>query len=127
MKIKLTNVYIDDQDKARNFYTELLGFVVKRDIPAGEFKFLTVVSPDEPDGTELLLEPNDNPTALAYQKALFEQGLPDATFFVDDIQQEYERMRKLGVTFTIPPTPMGPVTAAVLDDTCGNLIQLIQG
>ena len=127
MKIKLTNVYVDDQDKAQKFYTEVLGFAVKRDIPVGAFKFLTVVSPEEPDGTELLLEPNDNPAALAYQNALFEQGLPDATFFVEGIQQEYERLRKLGVNFTMPPTPMGPVTAAILDDTCGNLIQLIQG
>jgi catechol 2,3-dioxygenase-like lactoylglutathione lyase family enzyme len=127
MKIKLTNVYVDDQDKARTFYSEVLGFVVKRDIPVGAFSYLTVVSPEEPDGTELLLEPNDNPIALAYQKALFEQGLPDITFFVEGIQQEYERLEKLGVKFTMPPTPMGPVTAAVLEDSCGNLIQLIQG
>jgi predicted enzyme related to lactoylglutathione lyase len=126
MRIKLTSVYVDDQDKALKFYTEVLGFVKKRDIPVGEFKFLTVVSPEEPDGTELLLEPSDNPAAKVFKKALVEQGIPLATFFVDDIQKEYERMKKLGVKFTMEPTPMGPTTAAVFDDTCGNLIQLNQ-
>jgi predicted enzyme related to lactoylglutathione lyase len=126
MRIKLTSVYVDDQDKALKFYTEVLGFVKKRDIPVGEFKFLTVVSPEEPDGTELLLEPSDNPAAKVFKKALVEQGIPLATFFVDDIQKEYERMKKLGVKFVMEPTPMGPTTAAVFDDTCGNLIQLNQ-
>jgi predicted enzyme related to lactoylglutathione lyase len=126
MRIKLTSVYVDDQDKALKFYTEVLGFVKKRDIPVGEFKFLTVVSPEEPDGTELLLEPSENPATQVFKKALVEQGIPLATFFVDDIQKEYERMKKLGVKFVMEPTPMGPTTAAVFDDTCGNLIQLNQ-
>lgn len=126
MKIKLTSVYVDDQDKALKFYTEVLGFLKKHDIPAGEFKFLTVVSPEEPDGTELLLEPSENPATQAFKKALVELGIPLATFFVEDIQKEYERMKKLGVKFTMEPTPMGPTTAAVFDDTCGNLIQLNQ-
>ncbi|MBF8284019.1 MAG: Lactoylglutathione lyase and related lyase [Anaerolineales bacterium] len=126
MRIKLTSVYVDDQDKALKFYTEVLGFVKKRDIPVGEFKFLTVVSPEEPDGTELLLEPSENPAAKVFKKALVEQGIPLATFFVEDIQKEYERMKKLGVKFVMEPTPMGPTTAAVFDDTCGNFIQLNQ-
>ena len=126
MRIKLTSVYVDDQDKALKFYTEVSGFVKKRDIPVGEFKFLTVVSPEEPDGTELLLEPSENPATQVFKKALVEQGIPLATFFVDDIQKEYERMKKRGVKFVMEPTPMGPTTAAVFDDTCGNLIQLNQ-
>ena len=126
MRIKLTSVYVDDQDKALKFYTEVLGFVKKRDIPVGEFKFLTVVSPEEPDGTELLLEPSENPATQAFKKAVFEQGIPLATFFVEDIQKEFVRMKKLGVKFTMEPTPMGPTTAAVFDDTCGNFIQLNQ-
>jgi len=126
MRIKLTSVYVDDQYKALKFYTEVLGFVKKRDIPVGEFKFLTVVSPEEPDGTELLLEPSENPATQVFKKALVEQGIPLATFFVEDIQKEYERMKKLGVKFVMEPTPMGPTTAAVFDDTCGNLIQLNQ-
>src|SRR5215470_18772666 len=101
MKIKLTSVYVDDQDKALAFYTGVLGFVNKRDIPVGAFKFLTVVSPEEPGGTELLLEPSDNPATQAFKKAVFEQGIPLATFFVEDIRQEYERMKKLGVRFTM--------------------------
>ena len=126
MRIKLTSVYVDDQDKALKFYTEVLGFVKKRDIPVREFKFLTVVSPEEPDGTELLLEPSENPATQAFKKAVFQQGIPLTTFFVDDIQKEYERMKKLGVKFTMEPTPMGPTTAAIFDDTCGNFIQLNQ-
>lgn len=126
MRIKLTSVYVDDQDKALKFYTEVLGFVKKRDIPVGQFKFLTVVSPEEPDGTELLLEPSENPATQAFKKAVFEQGIPLATFFVEDIQKEFVRMKKLGVKFTMEPTPLGPTTAAVFDDTCGNLIQLNQ-
>jgi predicted enzyme related to lactoylglutathione lyase len=126
MKIKLTSVYVDDQDKALKFYTEVLGFVKKHDIPVGQFKWLTVVSPEEPDGTELLLEPSENPAAQAFKKALVKQGIPLAIFFVDNIQTEYERMQKLGVKFTTEPTAMGPTIAAVFDDTCGNLIQLNQ-
>jgi len=126
MKIKLTSVLVDDQDKALKFYTGVLGFVKKRDIPVGEAKFLTVVSPEEPDGTELLLEPSDNPAAKTFKKAIFEQGIAATAFAVEDIQKEYERMKKLGVVFTMGPTKMGPVTQAVFDDTCGNLIQIYQ-
>lgn len=126
MKIKLSTVIVGDQDKALKFYTEVLGFVKKMDIPVGEFKWLTVVSPEEPDGTELLLEPNGNPAAKTYQSAIFEQGIPLTAFAVDDIQKEYERMKKLGVVFRTEPTKTGPVTVAVFDDTCGNLIQLYQ-
>jgi len=126
MKIKLTSVFVDDQDKALKFYTESLGFVKKLEIPLGEFKWLTVVSPEEPDGVQLLLEPSDNPATQTFKKALVEQGIPLTTFFVDDIQSEYERLTGLGVKFTIPPTAMGPTTMAVFDDTCGNFIQLNQ-
>ena len=126
MKIKLTSVFVDDQDKALKFYTESLGFVKKLEIPLGEFKWLTVVSPEEPDGVQLLLEPSDNPATQTFKKALVEQGIPLTTFFVDDIQSEYERLTGLGVKFTMPPTVMGPTTMAVLDDTCGNFIQLNQ-
>ncbi len=126
MKIKLTSVFVGDQEKALQFYTEILGFVKKSDIPVGQFRWLTVVSPDEPDGTELLLEPNDNPAAKTFQSALFEQGIPCASFAVEDIHAEYERLKELGVAFPVPPTPAGGVTIAVLDDTCGNLIQLAQ-
>ncbi|HZE87362.1 MAG TPA: VOC family protein [Methylomirabilota bacterium] len=126
MKIILTSVFVHDQDKALKFYTEKLGFVKKEDVPLGEFKWLTVVSPDDQAGTELLLEPNDNPAAKTYQKAIFEQGIAAASFGADDIHKEYEQLKKHGVTFTMEPTPMGPVTIAVLDDTCGNLIQIMQ-
>ena len=126
MKIKLTSVLVDDQDKALKFYTGVLGFVKKRDIPVGEAKFLTVVSPEEPDGTELLLEPSDNPAAKTFKKAIFEQGIAATAFAVEDIQKEYERMTKLGVVFTTKPTKTGGPTIAVFDDTCGNLIQLFQ-
>ena len=126
MKINLASVFVDDQDKALKFYTEVLGFVKKQDIPVGAFKWLTVVSLEEPDGTQLLLEPNENPAAMAFQEALFEQGIPLTSFAVEDIQNEYERMKKLGVRFTTEPTTMGPVTVAVFDDTCGNLIQMVQ-
>jgi predicted enzyme related to lactoylglutathione lyase len=114
------------QDKALRFYTEVLGFVKKRDIPLGEARWLTVVSPEEPEGIELLLEPNGNPAAKTYQKAIFEQGIPLTAFAVDDIQKEYARLKKLGVEFTMEPTNMGMTTAAVFDDTCGNLIQIYQ-
>jgi catechol 2,3-dioxygenase-like lactoylglutathione lyase family enzyme len=126
MKIKLTSVFVDDQDKALKFYTDVLGFVKKREIPLGEFKFLTVASPEEPNGTELLLEPSENPATKTFKKALLEQGIPFATFFVDDLRSEYERLKKLGVKFRMDPTPMGPTIVAVLDDTCGNYIQLNQ-
>jgi len=126
MKIKLTNVFVDDQDGALKFYTEVLGFIKKEDFPVGQFKWLTVVSPEEPEGTELLLEPSDNPAARTFKQALFEQGIAAASFAVDDIHQEYERLKKLGVDFSMAPTEMGTVTVAVFDDTCGNLIQIYQ-
>ncbi|NIM46267.1 MAG: VOC family protein [Nitrososphaeria archaeon] len=126
MKIKISSVYVDDQEKALRFYTEVLGFVKKTDTPAGKYRWLTVVSPEEPDGTELLLEPSENPATKTFKKALFEQGIPLTSFAVEDVQEEYERMRELGVNFTMEPTKMGPVTVAVFDDTCGNLIQLAQ-
>jgi len=126
MKIKLTSVMVDDQDKALMFYTEVLGFVKKNDIPMGEARWLTVVSPDGPDDVELLLEPMGFPPARTYQKALFEAGIPSTSFAVEDIQKEYERMKKLGVAFKTAPTKMGPVTIAVFEDMCGNLIQMAQ-
>ena len=126
MKIILTSVMVDDQDKALKFYTEVLGFVKKNDIPLGEDRWLTVVSPDGPDDVELLLEPMGFPPARTYQKALFEAGIPLTSFAVNDIQKEYERMKKLGVVFKTAPTKMGPVTIAVFEDTCGNLIQMAQ-
>jgi catechol 2,3-dioxygenase-like lactoylglutathione lyase family enzyme len=126
MKIKLTSVFVDDQDRALKFYTEVLGFVKKRDMPVGKYKWLTVVSPTEPDGTELLLEPNENQAAKTFQKAILKQGIPAAVFLVEDTQKEYERMKKLGVVFTMEPTRTGSVTVAVFDDTCGNLIQIVQ-
>jgi predicted enzyme related to lactoylglutathione lyase len=126
MKIVLTSVMVDDQDRALKFYTEVLGFAKKNDIPMGEARWLTVVSPEEQDGVELLLEPMGFPPARTYQKALFEAGIPLTSFAVDDVQNEYERMRKLGVVFKKAPTKMGPVTIAVFEDTCGNLIQMAQ-
>lgn len=126
MKIKLTSVIVDNQDKALKFYTEVLGFVKKHDIPMGEARWLTVVSPEAPDEVELLLEPMGFSPAQTYQQALFKAGIPLATFNVDDIQSEYERMEALGVKFKMSPTPMGPVTIAIFEDTCGNLIQLVQ-
>ena len=126
MKIQLASVMVDNQDKALKFYTEVLGFVKKKDIPLGAFKWLTVVSPEGPDDIELLLEPNENPAAKTFQKSLFDQGIPLAIFAVDDIQKEYERMKNLGVVFRSEPTKMGPVTIAVFEDTCGNLIQIAQ-
>jgi catechol 2,3-dioxygenase-like lactoylglutathione lyase family enzyme len=126
MRIIVTSVLVDDQAKALRFYTEVLGFVKKEDIPVGEARWLTVVSPDDPDGTELLLEPNGNPAATTFQQALFEQGIPLTMFGVDDLEQEHERLRQLGVVFRTPPAEAGPVKIAVLEDTCGNLIQLVQ-
>jgi catechol 2,3-dioxygenase-like lactoylglutathione lyase family enzyme len=127
MKIKLSSVMVDDQANALKFYTEVLGFVKKHDIPVGEFRWLTVVSPEGPDDIELTLEPNANPAAKTFQKALHEQGIPLTAFAVDDIQKEYARMKELGVAFRSEPRPMGPVTIVLFDDTCGNLIQLYQG
>jgi catechol 2,3-dioxygenase-like lactoylglutathione lyase family enzyme len=128
MRIRLASVPIDDYDKALDFYTETLGFVKKRDIPLGEgARWLTVVSPEEQDGTELLLEPNaDYPAMKALKKALVKDGIPYTAFQVDDIQTEYARLRELGVEFAMEPTDMGMTTVAVLDDTCGNLIQIYQ-
>ena len=126
MKIVLTSVFVSDQAKAFKFYTDVLGFVKKQDFPVGQFKWLTVVSPESQNGTELLLEPNDNPAAKSYQKAIFEQGIPATTFGVDDVRKEYERLKSLGAKFTMEPTQMGSKTMAVFDDTCGNLIQIAQ-
>ena len=128
MKIKLSSVSIDDYDKALKFYTEVLGFVTKRDIPLGEgARWITVVSPDEPNGVELLLEPNASyPAMKALKEALMKDGIPFTAFEVDDIQSEYERMQALGVEFTMEPTNMGTTSAAVFNDTCGNLIQIYQ-
>ncbi len=126
MKIKLTSIFVDDQEKAIKFYTEVLGFAKKADFPVGEFRWLTVVSALEPEGTELLLEPNVNPSAKTYQKAIFEQGIPATTFFVDDIEKEFNRLKKLGVKFNMEPTKLESATIAIFDDTCGNLIQIAQ-
>jgi predicted enzyme related to lactoylglutathione lyase len=126
IKIQLVSVYVSDQEKAHKFYTEVLGFTTAMDIPMGEARFLTVVSPKDAKGTQLLLEPNGNPVSKTYQEGIYNLGLPCIVLGVDDIQKEYERMTALGVVFTQPPTPMGPVTAAMLEDTCGNLIQIAQ-
>ena len=130
MKIKLTSVLVDDQEKALRFYTEILGFVKKDDVPLGDARWLTVASPEEPEGTQLLLEPDFNPAVQAatqtFKRALFGTGIPYAAFFVDDLQSEYKRLKGLGVTFTMEPVSTGMATVAVLDDTCGNLIQLVQ-
>ncbi len=126
MKIRLCSVFEDNQDKALKFYTNVLGFVKKSDIWTGKYKWLTVVSPDDLGGVELVLEPSDNQATRTFKKTMFEQGLPLTAFSVDDIQKEYERMRMLGVKFTIEPTDTGPATIAVFDDTCGNLIQIYQ-
>ena len=126
MKILHDNVFVDDQEKALTFYTDVLGFVKKEDIPVGDFRWLAVVSPDDQEGTELLLEPNDNPAAEQYQKAIFEQGIPATMFGVDDLQKEYERLKALGVHFVVEPTDYGSYFLASFDDTCGNVIQIIQ-
>ena len=127
MKITVSSVFVDDQEKALRFYTEVLGFLKKTDIPMGEFQWLTVVSPEAPEGTELLLEPNDNPAAKTFQKAIYDQGIPATTFAVADVHEEYERLKKLGVVFAVEPMRAGPVTVAVFDDTCGNRIQIHEG
>jgi predicted enzyme related to lactoylglutathione lyase len=126
MKIKVTSLYVDDQDKALRFYTEVLGFSKKADFSQGPFRWLTVASPEEPDGTELQLALNDNPAAKAYQQALFQQGQPAAMFFTDDVKGDYERIKAGGAEFTMPPTGVAGSTIAMLKDTCGNLIQLNQ-
>ncbi|MEU4111333.1 VOC family protein [Streptomyces sp. NPDC027717] len=126
MRINLTSVFVDDQEKALAFYTEVLGFVKKADVPLGAYRWLTVVSPEQPEGTELLLEPDAHPAAKPYTSALRGDGIPATSFAVDDVRAEYDRLRGLGVRFTMEPVEAGPVTIAVLDDTCGNLIQLAQ-
>jgi catechol 2,3-dioxygenase-like lactoylglutathione lyase family enzyme len=126
MKIVLASVFVDDQDKALRFYTNVLGFVKKTEVPMGESRWLTVVSPEAPDGTELLLEPDHHPAVRPFKRALVEDGIPFNSFAVKDVQSEYERLRSAGVNFTQPPVAMGPVTTAVFDDTCGNLIQIAQ-
>jgi catechol 2,3-dioxygenase-like lactoylglutathione lyase family enzyme len=124
VRINLASVLVDDQEQALRFYTEVLGFLKKTEVPLGEHRWLTVVSPEDPDGVELVLEPSDHPAVGPFKEALVADGIPFTSFAVADVQKEYERLSALGVTFTQPPTDMGPVTTAVLDDTCGNLIQI---
>jgi predicted enzyme related to lactoylglutathione lyase len=126
MKIKLMSVYVDDQDKALRFYTEALGFVKKADVSNGPYRWLTVASPEEPEGTDLQLALNDNPAGGGCQQALFQQGLPAAMFFTDNVQGDYERMKARGAEFTMPPTDVTGARIAMLNDTCGNLIQVSQ-
>ncbi len=126
MKIKLTSVYVDDQEKALGFYTEVLGFAKKADFSNGPFRWLTVAAPDEPDGMELQLAANENPAAKAYQRALFEQGQPAVMFFTDDIKGDHERIAAQGGVFAMPPTEVTGSTIAQINDTCGNLVQITQ-
>ncbi|HEX5501397.1 MAG TPA: VOC family protein [Thermomicrobiales bacterium] len=126
MKIKLTAIYVDDQEQALRFYTDVLGFVKKADVSQGPFRWLTVASPEEPDGAELQLALNDNPAAKTYQQALCQQGQPAAMFSTDDVQADYERIKARGAEFTMPPTKVTGSTIAMVNDTCGNLIQLTQ-
>jgi predicted enzyme related to lactoylglutathione lyase len=126
VKIKLTSVHVDDQEKALRFYTEVLGFVKKADFSQGPYRWLTVASSEDPDGTELQLAPNGNPADKAYQQAMFQQGQPAAMFFTDDVQADYERMNARGAEFTMPPTDVTGSKIAMLNDTCGNLIQVTQ-
>lgn len=126
MKIVVTSVFVDDQEKALRFYTDILGFTKKADVPVGEYRWLTVVSWGDPNGVELLLEPDQHPAVGPFKRALVEDGIPFASFGVDDVQAEFDRLSSAGVHFTQPPVAMGPVTTAVLDDTCGNLIQIAQ-
>ncbi|WP_188205581.1 VOC family protein [Alkalibacillus aidingensis] len=126
MNIIVTSVFVEDQDKALRFYTETLGFIKKHDVPAGGARWITLVSPGEEDGTELLLEPNGHPAAKEYQERLFADGIPATMFGVADIHNEYKRLKEQGVEFKMEPTEMGEVTMAIFDDTCGNLIQIIQ-
>ena len=124
MRINLASVLVDDQAKALRFYTEVLGFVTKNDVPMGEHSWLTVVSPEDPDGVELVLEPDEHPAARPFKEALVADGIPWTSFAVPDVHAEFDRLKGLGVTFTQEPASMGPVTTAVLDDTCGNLLQI---
>jgi predicted enzyme related to lactoylglutathione lyase len=126
MRIKLTTVYVDDQEKALRFYTDVLGFVKKTDVSQGPFRWLTVVSPEDPDGTELQLAVNDNPAAKTYQQALFKQSQPAAMFFTEDVKADYERMNARGAEFTMPPTDVTASIIAMVKDTCGNLVQITQ-
>jgi catechol 2,3-dioxygenase-like lactoylglutathione lyase family enzyme len=126
MKIVVTSVLVDDQEKALRFYTDVLGFEKKQDIPIGDARWLTVVSPQDRDGTELLLEPDSHPAAKPFKNALVDDGIPYTSFGVEDVKADFERLSGRGVTFTQPPTEMGSVTTAVFDDTCGNLIQIAQ-
>ena len=126
MKIKLTRVYVDDHDSALRFYTEVLGFVKKADFTQGSYRWLTVASAEEPDGAELQLERNDNPAAKAYQQATFQQGQPAAMFYTDDVQRDHDRIKAAGGEFTMPPTKVTGSTIAIVNDTCGNLIQIVQ-
>ena len=126
MKIKLTSVYVDDQGTALRFYTEMLGFVKKADFTQGPYRWLTVASPEEPDGTQLVLALNNNSAAKAYQQAMFQQGQPAANFLTDDVKGDYERIKARGAEFTMPPTEVTGSTIAMLNDTCGNRIQLTQ-
>ena len=126
MKIKLSSVVVNDQEKALQFYTEVLGFVKKNDIPMGEFRWLTVVSPSEPDGTELALEPAAGDEVITFTKAIFKKGIPFNAFEVKDVHEEFARLKAAGVSFTVEPTEAGPTTIAVFEDTCGNLIQIYQ-
>lgn len=124
MKIKMTSIYVDDQEKALRFYSDVLGFVKTADVTQGPYRWLTVASPEEPDGTELQLALNDNPAARVYQQAMFDQSQPAAMFYVDDVQREYDRTTAAGAEFTMPPTKVTGSTIAILSDTCGNLIQI---
>ena len=124
MRINVTSILVDDQAKALDFYTDVLGFEKKTDLPTGDSRWLTVVSPEDPDGVELLLEPDSHPAAGPFKRALVADGIPFTSFAVDDVAAEYARLEAAGVAFTQPPTAMGPVTTAVFDDTCGNLIQI---
>ena len=127
MRINLASVLVDDQEKALRFYTEVLGFRERTNVALGEHRWITVVSPEDPEGTELVLEPDEHPAAKPFKEALVADGIPFTSFAVDDVQAEFDRLRTAGVRFTQEPTDMGPVTTAVLDDTCGNLIQIASG
>jgi len=126
MKIKLSSIFVSDQDKALKFYTEILGFVKKEDIPMGKYRWLTVISPGGSDDLELVLEPNANSAAATYQKTIFDQGIPATSFASDNVQEEFEKLKKLGVEFKMEPTEAGPTTLAIFNDTCGNYIQIHQ-
>ncbi|WP_017548266.1 VOC family protein [Salinicoccus carnicancri] len=126
MEVIVTSLFVDDQDRALEFYTGMLGFVIKQDEPVGEYRWIALVSPEDQEGTELLLEPNDHPASREYQERIYSEGIPATMFGVADIRGEFERLKEKGVRFSMEPTPAGEMTIAVLDDTCGNLIQLIE-